>query len=98
MDKIIINGESFRVDASWQGGSQLTRIENQRKVFEQIISKNHESYVYLDVEQIKEIITGIGEDKDKDQLVEDAFELLKDYPLPSKVRKMIQENENDFEF
>lgn len=93
---LLKNSESFQVNAPWVSNVAKAIIEEDKKQFEAIISKEHTSYNYIDKEQIEVIINSIGRDKNINDLLDDSLKLGNDI-YGSKVKTIISRKKERFE-
>lgn len=75
LSALIKNSESFEVNVPWEGNIFKERIEESKLKFEQIISKKHSDYSYLNTKEIEGIISAVGRDKDIQDLLDDSLTL-----------------------
>ena len=94
---IIKNGESFIVDKSWGGETEKYRIEQERKNFDLIFEKKHQSYDYLNPEDIKGIILNVGNDLTELELLEKTNGMIDNFNHNERVRKVIDKRRIDFQ-
>ncbi len=94
---LIKNSESFQVDTSWGGEVSIARIKEERILFEQIITKTHPDYSYIDNSEIEVIINKIGHSKDIQDLLEDSLELTEKSKMNEKVKTIFKKKKAKFE-
>lgn len=93
---LIKNGESITVDKSWGSDTEVIRIENELKNFDQIFKKEHHSYLYLDPEEVISVIKKAGNSRTELELLEQSVELRNMINIPTRVRRFFEERESDF--
>lgn len=97
---LILNGESFSVHKSWYDDEYYKDVIKQRDIFNKVFEKKHDQYQYLDEHSILEVVDKIGNNIEKNQLVQNSLKLLK---LNSHVNKKLEKikanrEEEDFDF
>jgi len=92
---ILTNGESFNVSRSWGNEPEIKRLQKAKNRIEEIISKKHKEYKYLNPEEIKCTIVEIGNDKTKEELVVDSSKLYESVNS-SKIREILKTAEVNF--
>lgn len=97
---LILNGESFSVHKSWYDDEYYKDVINQKKIFDEVFEKKHDQYQYLDADKILDVVDKIGDDLEKNQLVQNSLELLE---LNSRVQEKLKEikqkrEEEDFDY
>lgn len=95
LSALIKNSESFEVNAPWKGEIFKKRTILEKENFENIFSKKHPNYQYIDSSQIECVIDKIGRDKDILDLLEDSVKL----PINAfgnKVKAIINKREKKF--
>tara|TARA_Y100000766_G_scaffold285122_1_gene306550 strand:- start:6573 stop:8801 length:2229 start_codon:yes stop_codon:yes gene_type:complete len=97
---LILNGESFAVHKSWYDDEFYKNVIKQKNTFNKVFEKKHEQYQYLDADKILDVVDKIGDNLEKNQLVQNSLELLE---LNSSVKKKLEQikkkrEEEDFEY
>ncbi len=97
---LILNGESFSVHKSWYDDDYYKDVMTQRDIFLEVFEKKHKQYKYLDAKSILDVVDKIGDNLERNQLVQNSMKLLK---LNSSVQNKIKEirekrEQEDFDY
>ena len=97
---LVKNAESFAVLKSWTKPKTKKTINEAIKVFDKVFAKKAEGYKYLDPKTMLQTIDKIGEDKNKNQLIENSYKVLGLNPAVkskiAQIRKKRLEEEKRF--
>ena len=85
---LILNGESFAVHKSWYDDEFYKNVIKQKNIFDEVFEKKHDQYQYLDADKILDVVDKIGDNLEKNQLVQNSLELLQ---LNSRVQEKLKE-------
>ena len=69
------NSESFEVNAPWKGDIFKERVDSERAIFEKVLNGKHPDYKHISSEKIEVVINNFGNDKDKQDLLEDSLKI-----------------------
>ena len=94
---IIKNGESFVVERSWGDDIQKLRVSEEIKNFKKIFDRCHESYEYIDSDRVIGLVKEIGNDHSTLELLEKTKELLDDFDVSDKVKKIYKSAQRKFD-
>jgi len=93
---LIKNSESFQVYAPWMGEISNLIIKEEKEKFQEIISKTHSSYKYIDKSEIEVVINSIGKDKDVSDLLDDSLKLT-DSDYSKKIKQIRDKKKERFD-
>ena len=66
------NSESFEVNVTWINDVFEKRVVDERAIFEKVINGEHPDYRHISSEKIEVVINNFGNDKNKQDLLEDS--------------------------
>ena len=97
---LILNGESFSVQTSWYDDKYKKEVKKHHRIFNEVFDKKNNQYKYLDSNSMLEVIDKIGDNLEKNELIQNSFNLLK---LNSKVQNKLDKirlkrEEEDFDY
>jgi len=89
------NSESFEVNVPWVNEVFEKRVVNERGVFEKVINGNHSDYRHISSDNIEIVINNYGNDKDKQDLLEDSLKI-DDSSFGKKVMQILKQKKERF--
>jgi superfamily II DNA or RNA helicase len=90
---LLENGESLNVYRSWGGSLERIKTASRKEDITKLVEKEHSKYIYLNKNQIGDMIQELGEDKTVSQLLEDEAELVED-DLSKKASQLLTKHKN----
>jgi len=69
------NSESFEVNVPWINDVFEKRVVDERAIFEKVINGEHPDYRHISSEKIEVVINNFGNDKNKQDLLEDSLKI-----------------------
>tara|TARA_B110000003_G_scaffold62251_1_gene62623 strand:+ start:636 stop:2861 length:2226 start_codon:yes stop_codon:yes gene_type:complete len=97
---LILNGESFSVQKSWYDENYKKEVLKHYRIFNKVFDKKSDQYKYLDANSILDVVDKIGDNLQKNELVQNSLKILK---LNSKVQEKLDKirlkrEEEDFDY
>jgi len=89
------NSESFEVNVPWVNEVFKERVDSEKKKFEQVLKGEHPDYNHISSENIEVVINNIGNDKNKQDLLEDSLRN-DNSNFGEKVKKIIKKKKERF--
>ena len=89
------NSESFEVNVPWVNEVFEKRVVNERGVFEKVINGNHSDYRHISSDNIEIVINNYGNDKDKQDLLEDSLKI-DDSSFGKRVKQILKQKKERF--
>ena len=89
------NSESFEVNAPWKGDIFKERVDSERAIFEKVLSGKHPDYKHISSEKIEVVINNFGNDKDKQDLLEDSLKI-DNSSFGDKVKAILKQKKEAF--
>ena len=90
------NSESFEVNAPWKGDVFKERVDSERAIFEKVLSGQHPDYIHISSEKIEVVINNFGNDKNKQDLLEDSLKI-DNSSFGDKVKRIIKKKKERFQ-
>jgi superfamily II DNA or RNA helicase len=69
------NSESFDVNVPWVNEVFRKRVDHEREIFEKVFNGEHPDYKHISSEKIEVVINNYGNDKNKQDLLEDSLKI-----------------------
>jgi superfamily II DNA or RNA helicase len=97
---LILNGESFSVQKSWYDENYKKEVLKHYRIFNKVFDKKSDQYKYLDANSMLDVVDKIGDNLQKNELVQNSLKILK---LNSKVQEKLDKirlkrEEEDFDY
>ena len=89
------NSESFEVNVPWVNEVFEKRVVNERGVFEKVINGEHTDYKHISSKNIEVVINNYGNDKDKQDLLEDSIKI-DSSTFGNKVKQILKQKKERF--
>jgi len=89
------NSESFEVNAPWKGDVFKKRVDSEIAIFEKVLSGKHPDYKHISSEKIEVVINNFGNDKDKQDLLEDSLKI-DNSSFGDKVKRILNQKKERF--
>lgn len=89
------NSESFEVNVPWEGKVFRKRVDSERAIFEKVINGEHPDYNYISSDDIEVVINNYGNDKEKQELLEDSIKIDNSI-FGDKVKRIIKKKKERF--
>ena len=89
------NSESFEVNAPWKGDIFKERVDSEIAIFEKVLSGKHPDYKHISSEKIEVVINNFGNDKDKQDLLEDSLKI-DNSSFGDKVKRILNQKKERF--
>ena len=89
------NSESFEVNAPWKGDIFKERVDSERAIFEKVLNGKHPDYKHISSEKIEVVINNYGNDKDKQDLLEDSLKIDNTF-FGRKVKQLLNQKKERF--
>lgn len=89
------NSESFEVNVPWINEVFKERVDSEKKKFEEVIKGEHPDYKHISSENIEVVINNIGNDKNKQDLLEDSLKI-DNSSFGDKVKRIIKKKKDRF--
>jgi len=97
---LILNGESFSVQKSWYDDNYKKEVLKHHRIFNEVFDKKNVQYKYLDANSMLEVVDKIGDNLEKNELVQNSLKLLKlNSEVQNKLDKIrLKREEDDFDY
>lgn len=89
------NSESFEVNVPWEGNVFKERVDSERIIFEKVIKGEHPDYKHISSENIEVVINNYGNDKNKQDLLEDSIKI-DSSTFGKKVKQILKQKKERF--
>ena len=89
------NSESFEVNVPWEGNVFRERVDSERIIFEKVINGEHTDYKHISSKNIEVVINNYGNDKDKQDLLEDSIKI-DSSTFGEKVKQILKQKKERF--
>jgi len=89
------NSESFEVNVPWEGNVFRERVDSERIIFEKVIKGEHPDYKHISSENIEVVIDNFGNEKDKQDLLEDSLKI-DNSTFGNKVKQILKQKKERF--
>lgn len=89
------NSESFEVNVPWINEVFEKRVVDERIIFEKVFNGEHPNYKHISSKNIEVVINNLGNDKDKQDLLEDSIKI-DDTPFGLKVKQILKKKKERF--
>ena len=89
------NSESFEVNAPWKGDVFKQRVDSERAIFEKVLNDQHSDYKHISSEKIEVVINNFGNDKNKQDLLEDSLKI-DNTSFGEKVKQILRQKKERF--
>ena len=90
------NSESFEVNVPWVNEVFKERVESEKEKFEKVFNGEHSDYKHISSENIEVVINNYGNDKDKQDLLEDSLKI-DNSSFGDKVKRIIKKKKERFQ-
>jgi superfamily II DNA or RNA helicase len=94
---LIENGESFSISRSWGEIAERTKIKEYEENFESVFKKENDSFEYLRVDDIIEVVKEKGLERDLEQLLDDEIDVIKRLSRIPRFRRIFSRHIDAFE-
>lgn len=89
------NSESFEVNVPWVNKVFKERVESEKEKFEKVFNGEHPDYKHISSENIEVVINNYGNDKNKQDLLEDSLKI-ENSTFGDKVKRIIKKKKERF--
>ena len=89
------NSESFEVNVPWKGEVFKKRVDSEIAIFEKVLNGEHLDYKHISSEDIEVVINNYGNDKNKQDLLEDSLKI-DNSNFGDKVKRIIKKKKERF--
>ncbi|MDA8650585.1 DEAD/DEAH box helicase family protein [Flavobacteriaceae bacterium] len=89
------NSESFEVNVPWINDVFEKRVVDERAIFEKVINGEHPDYRHISSEKIEVVINNFGNDKNKQDLLEDSLKI-DDSSFGKRVKQILKQKKERF--
>jgi superfamily II DNA or RNA helicase len=89
------NSESFEVNVPWEGKVFTERVNSERAIFEKVINGEHPNYKHISSNNIEVVINNYGNDKEKQDLLEDSIKI-DNSTFGEKVKNILKQKQKRF--